>query len=160
MQWLHPPHEFFPFFSPLCSLSLLRPIAALIPGAEEETSEVLGCFSTSWGRKGFKQQGDEIGCSVLWGLPLCLWCPSLYVVHKQYMLCITRWKTATVLYSSPPLSLPALLDPHMCRSKGPLHPLFESDAIVMHGILCTEDIIGGLPFDLQQLQRYRTFHLP
>ena len=59
------------------------------------------------------------------------------MAHKQYVLCITGQKRATVLYSSPPLSLPALPDLHMCHSKGPLHPLFESDATVMHGILCT-----------------------
>lgn len=54
-------------------------------------------------------------------------------------LCITRQKRATVLQSSHPLSLPTLVNMHMCCFKGPLYPLFESDATVIHGILCTGD---------------------
>lgn len=88
----------------------------------------------------------------------CL-CVCLYVVLKQYVLC-TTWQVTTVSYSVPPLSLPALLDLCMCHSKCSFHSLIESEDTVMHSSLGTEDINGELPFDLQQQQRYRVFHLP
>lgn len=133
----------------------------LLPSSQELRKKEVKFWDVSLSlEEGRSLYSREIGCRVLWGLPLCSWCPSFYVVQKRYLLCITRQKRATILYSSPPLSLPALLDLHMCCSKGPLHPLFERDAVVMRRILSTEDVIGELPLDLEQLQKYRTFHLP
>lgn len=92
-----------------------------------------------------------MGIASLFEMPqfLC----GIQAVHALYH----KTEKGTALCSSPPLSLSTLLDLLTYCSKGSLHPLFESNAIVMHGILCNEDVIGELPFELQQLQRYRSF---